>query len=74
VARAPGGSAKSKWVEYSSVGLMFPASIIVGFFIGHFLDQWLKTGPWLTLVFILYGIAAGFSNLFSQARRRESKK
>ncbi len=61
-------------MEYSSVGLMFPASIIVGFFIGHFLDKWLKTGPWLTLVFILYGIAAGFSNLFSQARRREPKE
>lgn len=53
---------------------MFPASIIVGFFIGHFLDQWLKTDPWLTLVFILYGIAAGFTNLFSQVKHREPKK
>lgn len=74
MARAPGKSGKSKWVEYSSVGLMFPASIIVGFFIGHFLDKWLKTDPWLTLVFILYGIAAGFANLFSQTRRREPKE
>ena len=64
---------KSKWVEYSAVGLMFPASIIVGFAIGHFLDLWLKTGPWLTLVFILYGILAGFYNLFSQARRDDRK-
>ena len=53
---------------------MFPASIIVGFIIGHFLDQWLKTDPWLTLVFILYGIAAGFTNLFSQVKHREPKK
>lgn len=65
---------KGKWVEYSSVGLMFPASILVGFAIGHFLDRWLKTDPWLTLVFILYGIMAGFVNLFSQAGRRERKK
>jgi ATP synthase protein I len=65
---------KSKWVEYSSVGLMFPASILVGFFIGHFLDLWLKTDPWLTLIFILYGIMAGFYNLFSQVGRRERNK
>lgn len=65
---------KGKWVEYSSVGLMFPASILVGFAIGHFLDRWLKTDPWLTLVFILYGIMAGFVNLFSQAGRRERNK
>ncbi|MBN2346566.1 MAG: AtpZ/AtpI family protein [Candidatus Aminicenantes bacterium] len=53
---------------------MFPASILVGFFIGHFLDRWLKTDPWLTVVFIIYGILAGFFNLFSQARRHDGKK
>jgi F0F1-type ATP synthase assembly protein I len=47
---------------------MFPASILVGFAIGFFLDKWLKTDPWLKIVFILYGIVAGFTNLFSQTR------
>jgi ATP synthase protein I len=65
---------KIKWIEYSSVGLMFPASILAGFAIGYFLDKWLKTDPWLTLIFILYGILAGFYNLFSQTRRNEPKK
>jgi F0F1-type ATP synthase assembly protein I len=63
-----------KWLDYSSVGLMFPASILVGFAIGFFLDKWLKTDPWLKIVFILYGIVAGFTNLFSQTRRNEPKK
>ena len=53
---------------------MFPASILVGFGIGHLLDKWLKTDPWLTLVFILYGIVAGFVNLFSQVRPHEPKR
>lgn len=53
---------------------MFPASIVVGFFIGHFLDKWLKTDPWLTLIFIFYGIIAGFYNLFAQTRQHEPKK
>lgn len=69
-AREPG----KKWVEYSSIGLMFPASILVGFAIGFFLDKWLKTDPWLKIIFILYGILAGFYNLFSQTRRNEPKK
>jgi len=53
---------------------MFPASILVGFAIGYFLDKWLKTDPWLKIIFILYGIVAGFTNLFSLTRRNEPKK
>jgi len=53
---------------------MFPASILVGFGIGYFLDKWLKTDPWLTVIFIIYGILAGFFNLFSQTRRHEPRE
>jgi ATP synthase protein I len=65
---------KSKWVAFSSVGMMFPASILVGFAIGYFLDEWLKTTPYLTIIFIIYGILAGFANLFTLTRRHEQKK
>ncbi len=47
----------------STVGLMFPASIGVGLVMGHFLDRWLGTDPWLLMLFALLGIAAGFVNL-----------
>ena len=72
-AAVPSREPRKKWIEYSSVGLMFPASILVGFAIGFFLDKWLGTDPWLKIVFILYGIVAGFVNLFSQTRRNEPK-
>jgi ATP synthase protein I len=62
------------WLAYSSVGIMFPASILVGFIIGYFLDKWLKTDPILTIVFIIYGILAGFFNLFQVTRSHEKKK
>ncbi|HUU05450.1 MAG TPA: AtpZ/AtpI family protein [Patescibacteria group bacterium] len=65
---------KKKWADYSSVGLMFPVSIVVGFTIGYFLDKWLKTDPYLTIIFIIYGILAGFFNLFSVTRPDEPKK
>jgi ATP synthase protein I len=65
---------KIKWAAYTSAGLMFPSSIVVGFFIGYFLDKWLKTGPYLTVIFIIYGILAGFVNLFAVSRSDDKKK
>jgi len=37
--------------------------------LGHYLDRWLETTPWLTLVFLFLGIAAGFRNIFILTRR-----
>jgi ATP synthase protein I len=71
---SPAKEPRKKWVDYSSVGLMFPASILVGFVFGYFLDKWLKTDPYLTIIFIMYGILAGFFNLFHVTRRNEPKK
>jgi ATP synthase protein I len=65
---------KKKLVDYSAIGLMFPSSILVGFVIGYFLDKWLKTDPYLTIVFIIYGILAGFVNLFAVSRSHDKKQ
>jgi F0F1-type ATP synthase assembly protein I len=53
-----------QWVDVSIVGIQFPISIAIGFFFGRWLDRHLGTDPWLMLVFSLFGIAAGFLNLF----------
>ncbi len=37
---------------------------VVGSAIGWQLDRWLGTKPWLLLLFVLLGLAAGFINLF----------
>jgi ATP synthase protein I len=60
---------KKRLAAYSTVGLMFPVSIAIGWIIGHFLDKWLNTSPYLTLVFVLYGIAAAFWNLFKVTKK-----
>jgi len=65
---------KKKWAAYSTAGLMFPSSIVVGFAIGYYLDKWLRTDPYLTIIFIIYGILAGFVNLFAISRSHEQKK
>jgi len=52
------------WLDVSIVGIQFPVAIGLGFFFGRWLDAQLGTHPWLTAVFSLFGIAAGFVNLF----------
>ena len=41
------------------LGSEFIAAILVGAGIGYLLDLWLKTSPWLMLVMLMVGFAAG---------------
>ncbi len=54
---------KREDIVLSSVGLMFPASIIVGLALGYLLDKLFKTFPYLTIIFTVLGIFAGFYNI-----------
>lgn len=62
--------------DYDSltVGIMFPVSIGVGLGIGFLLDRWLHTSPWMMVVFLFYGIAAGFYNLYKVYRKNGDPK
>ncbi len=55
----------------STLGLAMVLSTVIGLFIGLALDRWLGTSPWLTGIFLLIGIIAGFRNLFLYARRSQ---
>ena len=46
-----------------SVGMVFPVSIVIGYGIGYMLDRWLGTSS-LKIVFLLFGIAAGFVSFY----------
>jgi ATP synthase protein I len=48
----------------STIGISLVAATAIGLSIGYGLDRWLGTRPWLTMVFTLFGIVAGFLNLF----------
>jgi ATP synthase protein I len=43
---------------------MFPVSITIGAAFGYFLDRKLGTLPWLSAIFLGFGVAAAFVNLF----------
>jgi ATP synthase protein I len=48
----------------SSVGICMVASCLIGLAMGFYLDKWLGTSPWLTLIFLGLGITSGFRNIF----------
>ena len=48
---------------YSSLGFSVSLSIFIGLGIGVYLDKRFDTSPWLTLVFLGFGIAAGYRNI-----------
>jgi len=62
--QGPRRSNFQKIAALSSLGLVLPSSIIVGLFMGYWLDKLLKTGHWLTLIFLILGILSGFLGLF----------
>lgn len=57
----------SGWNRGMRLGTEFVAAILVGAGIGYLLDLWLKTGPWLMLVMLLVGFAAGVLNVVRSA-------
>ncbi|MEA1968021.1 MAG: AtpZ/AtpI family protein [Thermodesulfobacteriota bacterium] len=54
---------------YSSLGLSVALAIFIGLFLGVWLDTKFDTSPVLTLIFLGFGITAGFMNLVKAAKR-----
>ncbi len=54
--------------EYTALAFMLPAATLVGYAIGYLLDRAFHT-HFLYLVFLVFGIAAGFVQLVRQVTR-----
>ncbi|MGH7813030.1 MAG: AtpZ/AtpI family protein [Candidatus Binataceae bacterium] len=64
-----------KMARYAAIGWEFTMPTIVGAIIGHYLDQYFRTDPWLTLAMFLLGLFAGFYRLIQElsAIQRDNK-
>jgi ATP synthase protein I len=55
--------------KYSALGLEMALSVVIGLGIGYYLDKWLGTAPWLMILWIGFGFAAGVRSLYRAAVR-----
>jgi ATP synthase protein I len=60
-----------QFLRASTVGLNLVLATFVGLAIGYYLDKWLGTSPWLTIIFLIVGIIAGFRELWRVAKDEE---
>lgn len=54
--------------RFSAVGLEMGLSVVIGLLMGIYLDRYLKTEPWMTIIFLLFGVAAAFRVMVRVAR------
>jgi ATP synthase protein I len=54
--------------EVAQIGMTLVVATVIGLAGGWYLDRWLGTMPWLSLGGVLFGIAAGFVNIFRTVR------
>ena len=61
--KRPAVSPRARLYNLTSLAFTFPVSIAAGAFLGYWLDGKLGTFPWLSIVGLLFGVAAGFMSL-----------
>jgi ATP synthase protein I len=63
------GPQGGRLLKAASVGIEFSLSTVIGALGGRWLDGKLGTDPWLMLVGLVLGVAAGFRSLIRTAQR-----
>jgi len=53
----------------STMGISVAVAIAIGVYAGLKIDEWLGTTPWFFFIFLFFGIAAGFRNVYIIAGR-----
>ena len=59
---------RTAW-ELSAGMLSFVVALAIGWWFGGVLDRRFGTGPWLTIAFALFGLAAGGLNVYRTVSR-----
>ena len=54
--------------DLAQVGMTFVVATLLGLGAGYYADRWLGSSPWLTLLGLGLGIAAGFVNFFRSVK------
>ncbi len=55
-----------RFARFAAIGIEFASPIIAGSFVGHYLDLYFHTDPWLTLFLFLTGVGLGFYRMIRE--------
>jgi len=58
----------------ASVGITFVVATAGATIGGYFLDRWLGSTPWFTLIGLAVGVAAGFRGFFKSVTKSEGQE
>jgi len=56
--------------QMSHIGLTILVCVVIGVFVGRFLDGFFGTSPWLLIVFSFLGAGAAFKTMFDYSNRK----
>ena len=55
--------------QMTQIAVTVIACVVIGVFLGSFLDRLFGTSPWLLIVFSLLGVGAAFKSLYDLHKR-----
>jgi F0F1-type ATP synthase assembly protein I len=59
--------------RYAGFGFEFAATIVAGVLVGNYLDQWLGSAPWLTLLGTLGAMVGAVQRLILSLKKHSSR-
>jgi len=60
-------------LSYSSLGLEMGLCVAIGIGIGYFLDRYFHTAPYLTIIFMIFGIIAAMKTIYQLMKKLEKE-
>ncbi len=61
-------------ISYSSLGLEMGLCVAIGIGIGYFLDRFFHTSPYLTIIFMIFGIIAAMRTIYQLLEKKIEKE
>jgi ATP synthase protein I len=70
---AEGKNLPSGTAQALRAGTDLVAALVVGGFLGYWIDRWLGTKPWAMIILFFLGFAAGFLNIYRSQTGQDYK-
>jgi len=60
-------------LSYSSLGIEMGLCVAIGIGMGYYLDKYFETSPYLTIIFMIFGIIAAMKTMYQLMKKLEKE-